>query len=693
MMATIKLADGRGELYQWDTGRKVVVDDETIKQVHYQNRFYGRTIDVDVSNGAAIIPDQLLQSFAPLVVFAWAGSAEDGYTKIEKTFEVHKRNKPAGYVFTPVDQKTLDDLQRQIGDLDDLATEAKENLVAAINEAVESGGAGSMDLRVADGYIQYSTDGGRTWENLIAVADLNGADGAKGDKGDTGAPGEQGPQGEPGVKGADGITPTIGENGDWYIGDTDTGKPSRGEKGEKGEPGSDGAPGSPGAPGAAGQNGHSPVVTATKSGKTTTISVDGTAIATVADGADGAPGKDGSPGAKGDKGDTGPQGPKGDPGAAGAPGKDGAKGDPGTPGKDGAGMDITGATIGQVAKIKAVDASGVPTAWEPVDMPSGGSSDAVLYTKQVLTDEQKKQARENIEAETFYIRLSGNETLTADKTFDEIITAYNSGLDIFIIFGPAIEQVRLPLFSVNQKEKILIFSSTGVNGTSLAITCTSDKWNVVKYSSLSIDDVQGSITADSTILAYPPSVAAVMEYVDDGKTVVDDGNGNLTMDGATAQTALRYLQSLTVPGLNFKYVNPMHGGTISDPYGLHIGSGVSLVDTINTLTEPGLYTVYQNRASTDVPDGAKAINSSLRGLACLSQIKKHYAFILMVDQASNFYVQYIQNDVGGGWKQMPDPGTGGAKECILQSTTPNSTKKFKITVDDSGALSAVEVTE
>lgn len=33
------------------------------------------------------------------------------------------------------------------------------------------------------------------------------------------------------------------------------------------------------------------------------------------------------------------------------------------------------------------------------------------------------------------------------------------------------------------------------------------------------------------------------------------------------------------------------------------------------------------------------------------------------------------------------------KEFILQSTTPSSTKKFKITVDDSGALSAVEITE
>lgn len=30
----------------------------------------------------------------------------------------------------------------------------------------------------------------------------------------------------------DSIAPTIGENGNWYIGSTDTGKPSRGEKGK-----------------------------------------------------------------------------------------------------------------------------------------------------------------------------------------------------------------------------------------------------------------------------------------------------------------------------------------------------------------------------------------------------------------------------------------------------------------------------
>ena len=79
-------------------------------------------------------------------------------------------------------------IQAQIGNLDDLTTKARASLVAAINEAVKtgSGGAGSISMRTADGYIQYSTDGGETWENLIAVADLKGDPGPQGPKGDVG---------------------------------------------------------------------------------------------------------------------------------------------------------------------------------------------------------------------------------------------------------------------------------------------------------------------------------------------------------------------------------------------------------------------------------------------------------------------------------------------------------------------------
>ena len=49
--------------------------------------------------------------------------------------------------------------------------------------------------------------------------------------------------------GADGLTPTIGENGNWYLGNTDTGKPSRGDKGDTGAKGEKGDTGATGAGG------------------------------------------------------------------------------------------------------------------------------------------------------------------------------------------------------------------------------------------------------------------------------------------------------------------------------------------------------------------------------------------------------------------------------------------------------------
>ena len=276
---TITIADGRGALWQWDTGRRVkITDGDGVKQIHYQNRCFGRSVDVDVGDyGTAIIPDELLQDWHTLTAYAYITDDAGGYTKVQVDFAVHKRAKPAGYVYTPTDQITLQTIQRQIGDLAGLTTEAKDTLVAAINETARTGGgAGSMDLRVSDGYIQYSTDGGSTWTNLIAVADLKGADGKPGaagadgvtphigdngnwyvgstdtgkpSRGATGAPGKDGADGKPGAAGADGVTPHIGDNGNWYVGSTDTGKPSRGATGAPGKDGADGKPGATGADG------------------------------------------------------------------------------------------------------------------------------------------------------------------------------------------------------------------------------------------------------------------------------------------------------------------------------------------------------------------------------------------------------------------------------------------------------------
>lgn len=125
----LTLNDGRTELWQWDTGRKLSVDADC-SQVHFSNKVFGRSVDVDVVDGVAIVPDILLQTDKDLIAWAFVGTAENGYTKISKVFKVNKRNKPADYVFTPTDQTTLGEILDRIEDLESLQDpEAIKNAV------------------------------------------------------------------------------------------------------------------------------------------------------------------------------------------------------------------------------------------------------------------------------------------------------------------------------------------------------------------------------------------------------------------------------------------------------------------------------------------------------------------------------------------------------------------------------------
>ena len=95
-------------------------------------------------------------------------------------------------------------------------------------------GATNGDLWLYTGTISHpdgfklgdvSQNNGAGWD---VIANIRGATGAQGA---TGAKGEKGDKGDTGAAGVDGQTPHIGENGNWFIGDVDTGKPSRGESG------------------------------------------------------------------------------------------------------------------------------------------------------------------------------------------------------------------------------------------------------------------------------------------------------------------------------------------------------------------------------------------------------------------------------------------------------------------------------
>lgn len=130
----ITLDDGRTELWQWDTGRKIVVDDKSVSEVHYSKYSSTQAITREVINGKAEIPNFLLQDTHAVTVYAYAGSVENGYTMAEKTFNVVKKPKPANYVETEEDKAILSKLKEEIGDLSELQTEAKDSLVNAVNE-------------------------------------------------------------------------------------------------------------------------------------------------------------------------------------------------------------------------------------------------------------------------------------------------------------------------------------------------------------------------------------------------------------------------------------------------------------------------------------------------------------------------------------------------------------------------------
>ena len=176
-------------------------------------------------------------------------------------------------------------------------------------------------------------------KDLGQVVGSRGAQGPQGEKGDTGATGARG------ATGPAGTTPTIGSNGNWYLGSSDTGKPSRGAtgpqgpKGDTGAQGPQGPKGDTGAQGAKGDTGargpQGPQGEKGDTGATGARGATGPAGTTPTIGSNGNWYLGSSDTGKPSRGATGPQGPKGEKGATGAQGPQGARGATGATGPKG----------------------------------------------------------------------------------------------------------------------------------------------------------------------------------------------------------------------------------------------------------------------------------------------------------------------------------------------------------------------
>jgi len=282
---------------------------------------------------------------------------------------------PSGDASTAPSLPVWAQIQAMVGDLGTLDTEAKSNLVAAINEALTTGGeiAPAEVQRIVEDYLKANPPGtgadgkdgitptiGKNGNWYLGSTDTGKPSrGADGTPGATGAPGKDG---APGADGKDGITPTIGKNGNWYLGSTDTGKPSRGAGGT---PGATGAPGKDGAPGADGKDGITPAI-----GENGNWYLGSSDTGKPSRGADGAV-PDIQIGAV----TTLPAGSNATASMGGTAENPllnlgiprGADGQGGGSGGTDISLGLTSVTVGQTIKVKAVDTDGKPTAWEAAE--------------------------------------------------------------------------------------------------------------------------------------------------------------------------------------------------------------------------------------------------------------------------------------------------------------------------------------
>ena len=108
------ILDGRKYFYQWDVDRKLIVHDETIKEVHFCNKTDDCSLVCEVYESSGIrlvnVPNILLQDNWRINVYGY----DDNYTKHSTQFEVKSRTKPADYIYTETEVKRWETLEQKI---------------------------------------------------------------------------------------------------------------------------------------------------------------------------------------------------------------------------------------------------------------------------------------------------------------------------------------------------------------------------------------------------------------------------------------------------------------------------------------------------------------------------------------------------------------------------------------------------
>lgn len=146
--------DGRESFYQWDIDRKLIVNDNTINQVHFCNRTDSCSLVCEVyeENGKRLVnvPNILLQDDWRINVYGY----DKNYTKHCAVYDVVKRTKPADYVYTETEVFTYQLLEDRIELLEEKGV-SDEKIGEAVEKYLEEN---NVNVDLSEYYTKTETD-------------------------------------------------------------------------------------------------------------------------------------------------------------------------------------------------------------------------------------------------------------------------------------------------------------------------------------------------------------------------------------------------------------------------------------------------------------------------------------------------------------------------------------------------------
>ena len=373
-------------------------------------------------------------------------------------------------------------------------------------------------------------------------------------------------------------------------------------------------------------------------------------------------------------------------------------------------MDITGATVGQIAKIAAVDASGVPTAWSPADMPSGGSSD--LYVDFWPTGSEQYNGNFN----GYQVELA------TDQTFDAIFDSFKAGNKIVARLYKNAEKSELAASSVD----------TAVTGTKefgaihfQFVTANADTGAIAGFPfigeaimMIKWEEAAASYLIENRNVLPTPNA----DGTDNGKVPTINGNKwELKMpDAGGSPDAVLYTAQALTDAQKKQARNNVDAAigdfsvtaTIQnfptctldktfDQIQEAISKGKRVFAVIKFGGDGGLILPLFNSTSTEIQFTGFDYNNGLNRAQTYKLVVTAGESVLATGSAPMLTIdntlRQVEMEAGPSFdmeiatkKYVDDKFSD--KELILSSSTAGSTKKFKLTIDDTGTLTASEIT-